>query len=420
MKSGKICILLFFFILTLMGCTDDSPDRVIRIGAVYPLSGPESAAGKEVKQGIQLAVDIINNQYSQLNLPLAESRGVSVFGRRTPIQVIYADHQGTEAGAREKTKGLVFRRVTAIMGAYESDITLIASEIAEEAGIPFLTATSTNPALTERGFQWFFRTTPTDATFVNDALQFITDLNAERNTGLQRLAVIHESTAFGTGVTNLVTTLAPNYGMQVVAEIVSQGAPESLSAEVDRVRMAQPDVVLFAVYAEDAIRFMQEFKRQGYAPPLLWADDAGFVSPDFQQTLGVDAAYVTSREVWSPDITKTNPLAAQVNTLFRERYGVDLNGNSVRGFIGMMTLAKAINRAESTAPAAVRDALRAMDVPAGELIAPWRGIRFDETGQNTLGDGIVVQMLNNQYTAVWPSGIAVESLVFPFPQWGAR
>ncbi|MEJ2034425.1 MAG: ABC transporter substrate-binding protein [Deltaproteobacteria bacterium] len=144
------------------------------------------------------------------------------------------------------------------------------------------------------------------------------------------------------------------------------------------------------------------------------------MSPDFQQTLGADADYVTSREVWSLDLTQTNPLAEQVNALFRARYGADLNGNSARGFIGMMTLAEAINRAAATDPDAVRAALRATDIPAEQLIAPWQGIRFDATGQNTLGDGIVVQMLNGRYTIVWPAAIAVEPVVFPFPEWDTQ
>ena len=414
MKWTTPLFLVAVLVVSASGCTH----RPVTIGAVYPLSGPQAAAGEEVRQGIELAVDIIDGQYPQLDLPLAGSRGLPAFGGR-PLEVVFADHGSTDAGAREKTRQLIaYRHVVALMGAYESSKTKVVSQIAEDAGIPFLCATSTDPALTERGFEWFFRTTPTDATFANDAFRFMSDLNAQRNAGLQRLAVVHESTDFGTGFMDLVAILAPQYGMQVVEEVTSQGVADSVPAEVASINTAQPDAVLFAVYAQDAIRYIQEFKRQDYAPPLVWANDAGFVSPDFQQTLGADAAYVTSREVWSVDITLTNTLAAEVNALFRERYGTDLNGNSVRGFIGMMTLAEAINRAGTTDPAAVRDALRATDIPAEQLIAPWQGVRFDERGQNILGDGIVVQMLGNRYTAVWPDGIAVESVVFPFPAWG--
>ena len=425
MKRGAAGVLLSVLVLAVVGC-DGSLNlherwgRAVEIGAVYPLSGPQGAVGEEIKQGIDLAVAIINNEHADLNLPLAETRGLTGLGG-TAIEVVYADHQSTDEGVREATEELIRRkRVAALLGAYESDKTRIASDIAENAGRPFLTATSTSQALTERDLQWFFRTTPTDTTFVTNAFQFISDLSIVQNARLQRVAVIGEGTDFGRGFIELVREWAPQFGRELVAEVVAPVAAGSVSAEVSRVRMAEPDVVLFAVYTEDAIRFVREFKRQDYAPPLIWANDAGFISQEFQQTLGADAAYLTSREVWSVDITRTHPLAAQVNALYRERYGEDLNGNSARGFIGMMTLAEAINRAGSTEPAAVRDALRLTAIPAEQLIAPWDGIRFDETGQNTLGNGIVVQMLDDRYTLVWPYEIAVEAVVFPFPAWGAR
>ena len=419
--DGKLPILLAVFLLTVAGCELGSDNgKTVRVGAVYPLSGPQSSAGAEVQQGIELALDIINRPHPQLDLPLAAQRGLPALGG-TRVEVIYADHQSTAQLAREQTARLIEEeRAVALLGAYESEQTRIASEVAEGFAIPFVNATSTSPALTERGFQWFFRTTPADTTFVNNALQFIRELNTERGAGLQRLAVIHEGSAFGTGVRDLVASRAPEYGMEVVASVETEGAATSVPAEVTQVREAQPDAVLFAVYAEEAIPFMQEFKAQDYAPPLIWADDAGFISPEFLQTLGADAEYVTSREVWSVDLTLTNPLAAEVNALYRERYGVDLGGNSARSFIGMMTLAEAINRAGSTEPTAVRDALRATDIPADQLIVPWQGIGFDQTGQNTLGDGVVVQRLNGRYRTVWPNAIAVEPLVFPLPDWGAR
>lgn len=423
MRGCKGYLLFIAVVLSFTGCDDDSGGAsagAVRIGGVYPLSGPQAAAGKEIRQGIELAVDVVNNAYPELDIPLAHSRGLPALGGR-PIDVVLADHQSTRAGAREGSRRLILdSNVAALMGAYESERTREASEIAEEAGIPFLTAMSTSSALTERGFDWFFRTTPTDTVFVRDAFEFITDLGNERNTNLTRLAVIHEGSAFGTGFMDLVNTWAPQYGKGVVAEVTTQGATGPVSEQVAEVRAAGPDVVLFAVYAEDAIAYMQEFKRQDYAPALIWADDAGFISPDFQQALGADAAYVTSREVWSPDLTQFIPLAARVNAMYRQRYGQDMNGNSARAFIGMITLAEAINRAGSTGPDAVREALRATDIPAEQLIMPWRGIRFDSSGQNTLGDGLVVQVLDGRYRTVWPYAISVEQVVYPYPGWSAR
>ncbi|MHB9108089.1 MAG: ABC transporter substrate-binding protein [Armatimonadota bacterium] len=422
----KTCItLLMVSLLAVLfaGCGDESAstaDTPVRIGAVYPFSGQQTAAGREIRQGIALAMEVINHPHPRLNLPLASGAGLPAFGG-APVRVIFADHQGLPEQARDETERLINeQRVIAVIGAYQSEQTRVASEVAEQAGIPFLNPDSTSPALTQRGLQWFFRTTPSDATFVEDAFHFITELNASRNAGLQTVALIHEGTDFGTGVSELVGTLAPQYGLQVVADVLSTGTAGDVPGQVMQVRDAQPDVVLFAVYATDAIRFIQEFKRQNYAPPLVWADDAGFIAQEYLQAVGADAAYVTSREVWSLDLTGTNALAAQVNTLYRARYGTDMNGNSARAFTGLITLADAINRAASTEPLAIRTALRATDIPADQLIMPWRGIRFDAAGQNTLGDGIIVQMLNGRYTTVWPDSIAAEPVVFPFPAWNAR
>lgn len=424
MKSGVIFILVFLLIAFVIGCDDTNTQQAasnaIRIGAVYPLSGQQALVGQEIKNGIDLAVDIINNSYPGMNIPLAEGTGLPALAG-SPILVVYADHQSTQVGARQRTEELITNsKVVALIGAYQSEETRAASEVAEQAGIPFLNPDSTSPALTQRNFQWFFRTTPTDATFTIDAFEFMTELNSTRNAGIRNLAVVHENTDFGLSFISLVNEYAPQYGMQVVTAIETQGASQNVSADVTQLRATQADAVLFAVYTEDAIRFMQEFKRQNYAPSLVWADDAGFISQEYEQTLGADADYVTSREVWSLDVTRTNPLAAQVNALYRARYGTDMNGNSVRAFIGIMTLAEAINRAVSTDPSRIRNALRATNIPADQLIAPWRGIHFDATGQNTLGDGIIVQMLDNRYTTIWPQAIAVLQPVFPFPSWNAR
>ncbi|QKT03510.1 ABC transporter substrate-binding protein [Ectothiorhodospiraceae bacterium 2226] len=406
-------------LLLVTGCGGDGfTSETVQVGAVYPFSGDSADVGAEIQQGLELARDIINGEHPELDLPLAPGRGLPGLDG-APLQVLYADTGGTPGGAREAARSVIGSTV-ALLGAYQSVATASASEVAETAGLPFLNPESTDPSLTERGYAWFFRTTPDDRTFVTNAFAFITDLNAERDAGLARLAVVHEGTGFGRGFMNLVEEGAPQYGLELVGEVVADGLPDNVPAGVAAVRAAEPDVVLFAVYEEDAVRYMQEFKRQDYAPPLIWANDAGFVSPAFQERLGADAAYVTSREVWSAALTQTNPLAAEVNDLYRARYGTDLNGNSARAFIGLLTLAEAIDRAASTEPDAIRAALTETHIPAEQLIVPWQGVRFDSSGQNTLGDGIVVQMFEDGYAVVWPHALALEPVVFPFPAWGAR
>ena len=84
-------------------------------------------------------------------------------------------------------------------------------------------------------------------------------------------------------------------------------------------------------------------------------------------------------------------------------------------------LADAINRAGSTNPDAIRRALQATDIPADQLIMPWKGVKFDQrTGQNVLGTGVIVQAFDRKYHTVWPFELASRDIVWPFPGWSRR
>jgi branched-chain amino acid transport system substrate-binding protein len=86
----------------------------------------------------------------------------------------------------------------------------------------------------------------------------------------------------------------------------------------------------------------------------------------------------------------------------------------------MLVLAEAINRAGSTKPEAIQEALKKTNIPADQLITPWRGVKFDETGQNILVDAIVVQYSDATQHTVWPFNLAAKDLVYPIPRWSER
>jgi branched-chain amino acid transport system substrate-binding protein len=137
------------------------------------------------------------------------------------------------------------------------------------------------------------------------------------------------------------------------------------------------------------------------------------------ETLGDDANHVLSREVWALDLSGSKPSIAEVNNLYRERYGANLTGNSARAFTGLIVLAEAINRAGSIDPDKIREALLATDIPADQVIMPWDGVEFDPgTGQNTLAKGIIVQIQDQGYHTVWPWDLASRDLIWPMPEWG--
>jgi branched-chain amino acid transport system substrate-binding protein len=410
---------------SLLSCDfGSSQPEVVRVGAIYPLSGSQAATGTDLQQGIDLAVEIVNGEFD-LDLPLAREGGLPNLGGAR-LDVVMADHAGSaDQGVAEVQRLLDQGDVAALIGCYNSSVTQAASQVAEAAGVPFLNADSTAPVLTNRGFRWFFRTTADDSIFVQNFFEFLADVEAEGSDGvgadLNSVAIVYENSLFGTGVAQLEMDQAPEHGMRVVADVPYSADATDVGTEVQEIAQASPQLVMQASYQSDAILFMQTYKEVGFRPEALLAMNAGFISPAFVETLGDDANYVLSREVWALDIGGDRPLIQQVNDLYRQRYGTNLTGNSARSFTGMIVLADAINRAGSTAPAEIRQALLETDMPAEQLIMPWLGVRFDtETGQNTLARGIIVQIQDQAYHTVWPWDLASRELVWPMPDWGAE
>ena len=393
----------------------------IRIGVIYPLTGAAASSGAEMKNALELAADIVNNGAKGIpDLPFSAGGGLPGL-KGAKIKLVFADHQGNpQTGATEAERLISQEKVVAIVGAYNSNVTATASQVAERYKIPFVNPESSSASLTQRGFKWFFRTTAHDDLFVRNFFDFMKEFEARRGIKIGPLATINENTLWGTETTKLEATLAPANGYNLVKQITYPAKSTQLTSEVQTLKAAGPKVIMQSSYLGDALLAMKTYKELGFSPDMILANDAGFSDTEFIKTLGKDADYVISREVWALDLANRNPLIKQVNDLFRSRYNADFTGNSARTFTGLMVMADAINRAGSTDPEAIRKALAATDIPSGKLIMPWKGVRFDESGQNVYGSGILVQIIDGKYHTVWPFNVAAREIVWPMPAWDAR
>jgi branched-chain amino acid transport system substrate-binding protein len=393
----------------------------IRIGVVYPLSGPGASAGAEMKKAMELAADVINNGAKGIpNLPFAAGGGLPGL-KGAKIKLIFGDHQGNpQVGASETERLITQEKVVALMGAYNSNVTQTASQVAERYKIPFLNPESSSASLTQRNFKWFFRTTPHDDLFVHNFFEFFKDLEKQRKVKTGALALFNENTQWGNETTKLETRLAAEGGYTIVKTVSYPQKSTQLTSEVQLMKSGNPKIVLQSSYTGDAIMSMKTYKELGFSPDMILANNSGFTDTEFIKTLGKDAEFIITREVWSLDLAAKNPLIKQVNDLFFERNKINFTGNSSRTFTGMMTLADALNRAGSTEPEAIRKALAATNIDGKKTIMPWKGIKFDATGQNLYGAGILVQVIDGKYHTVWPFDIATRPLVWPMPKWNER
>ncbi|MFZ6767890.1 ABC transporter substrate-binding protein [Undibacterium sp. Di26W] len=407
--------------LGLSFCYSAYAQQEIKIGVIYPLSGAAASSGSEMKNALELAVDIVNNGAKSVpNLPFSAGGGLPNL-KGAKIKLVFADHQGNpQIGASETERLITQEKVVAIVGAYFSNVTATSSQVAEKYKIPYVNPESSSSTLTQRGFKWFFRTTAHDDLFVHNFFEFFKELEAKKGIKVKQLATFNENTLWGNETTKLETKLAAEKGYNLVKTIVYPAKSTQLTSEVQQLKSSNPQVVMQSSYLGDAIMAMKTYKELGFSPDMILANNAGFTDTEFRRTLGKDADFVITREVWSPDLAKNNPLIKQVNDLFNSKYKIDFTGNSSRTFTGLMTLVDAINRAGSTEPEAIRKALTETNIPANKLIMPWKGIKFDEHGQNVLGSGILVQIIDGKYNTVWPFDLATKDVVWPMPKWDQR
>jgi branched-chain amino acid transport system substrate-binding protein len=397
-----------------------SAQEEIKIGVIYPLTGAAASTGLELKNAADLAADIINGKDKSLALPLAGAGGLPNL-KGAKIKLVFADHQGNpQTGATEAERLITQEKVIALQGCYFSSVTATASQVAERYQVPFLNGESSSPGLTQRGFKWFFRTTPHDELFVQNAFEFLRDLEKKKGIQVKRVAIFAENTEFGTGAAKLQEKYAKESGINVVEKVLYPPKSTQLTSEVQKLKASSPEVVMQSSYLGDAILSMKTYKDLGFLPVGLLANDAGFNDSEFLKTLGKDGNFVISREVWALDLAAQKPIIAKANEMLQARHKVNFNGNSARAFTAVFALADAINRAGSTKPEAIQKALRETNIPGDQLIMPWGGIQFDESGQNKKGAGIIVQVQDGKYVTVWPFALASKDVVWPMPAWDKR
>jgi branched-chain amino acid transport system substrate-binding protein len=407
-------------LLVAFGCSA-AEQAEVRIGVLYPLTGAAASTGAELKNALELAADIINNGAKDLPNHLFSLGGGLPNLRGAKIKLVFADHQGSpQVGATEAERLINQEKVVALVGAYFSNVTATASQVAERNKIPFLNPESSSASLTQRNFKWFFRTTPHDELFVRNFFEFFKDIEAKKGIKVKSIGVFNENTLWGNETTKLEAHMAQEKGISLAKSVTYPAKTTQLTSEIQQLKAANPQVVLQSSYLGDAILSMKSYKELGFSPEMILANNAGFTDTEFIRTLGKDAEYVITRDVWSLDLARNNPLVRQVNDLYYSRYKVNFTGNSSRTFTGLIALADAINRAGSTEPEAIRKALTETNISGNQIIMPWKGIKFDATGQNVYGSGILVQIIDGKYNTVWPFELATREVIWPMPKWDQR
>jgi len=436
MKASKrIFLFLFVSVLSILivSPTLFAQVKEVKIGVILPLSGPLAPIGKSLKEGAELAADIVNNKYPELDISIAKWEGIPNLGG-AKIKLIFADSRGDPGWGSEQAKRLIEdEKVVGLLGAYQSAVTKTASVEAERAGIPFINPDSTSPALSKRGFKWFWRVTPHETWFTKDLFDLLDGLTKGKAPGvkavpkskLEPLAVAAENTEWGAASLAEIEKFAKERGWKIAEGFKYPHTAADLTSETRKMIASKAPTFLFAPYVADAILFVKTMKEMKAKPRLIWGQDAGFVEADFYKTLGADVNGILTRDLFSAEMGKVKPVAGKLNEMYKKMTGYDFSGSSARDFVGVQVWAHVLNNAKSTSPEAIRKALNELHIPGKELVMPWKGVKFgspfpNDTQQNELGSGVINQYQgypDGKLHTIYPFEFATSKLIYPFPGW---
>lgn len=414
------CFFLFVFMsaffLALCGGAF-AADKVIKIGALFPLTGPAAVSGQNCLAAVQTAADIINGSYDFQDFPLAKKAGL-LDGYK--IVVVQADHQGKPDVAKSEAERLFNQeKVFAIIGSYNSSASKPASLVAERMKKIFMCGSSSSAALTERDFKYFFRTAATDSIESEEFVDYIDHLNKSKNAGIKTLGLLYENSEFGKHAADEGKKAAAKKGISIVADIPFTVGATNMNSEIQKLKSTNPDAVFGAALGSDYSLMVRTMKQSAWVPKIFINYCTGYQNPSINKELGSDGNFFMGGMGFSPELAeKRMKPALEAQKIYRQKTGFPLDSDSIQEAVCLHVLAQAIEKAGSLDTEKVANVLRTTTFDSPMSLSG--KVAFDPGGQNNKAFTVITQLVDQQYKTIFPENYADSDIVFPFPAWDKR
>ncbi|MDI6747492.1 MAG: branched-chain amino acid ABC transporter substrate-binding protein [Rhodocyclaceae bacterium] len=200
----------------------------VKIGHVGPLTGGIAHLGKDNENGARLAIEEAN------------AEGITIGGNPIKFELVAEDDQADPKIGNTVAQKLVDAKVAGVVGHLNSGTTIPASAIYNQAGLPMISGSATNPALTAQGFKTVFRVVGRDDQQGPAVANYLI-ANAKPKTA----AVIDDATAYGEGLANEVEKALKAAGVSVLPREKGTDKTVDWKAILTKVKGKKPDVVFY-------------------------------------------------------------------------------------------------------------------------------------------------------------------------------
>jgi branched-chain amino acid transport system substrate-binding protein len=372
-------------------------EKVLKVGAPLPLTGPLSPEGQRLKAGYDLWAETQN-----------AAGGIKAGPDSYKVEILYSDYQSNTPRAVQSAERMISEdKVDAIFAPFGSGATKAVSAITEKYGVPMIASNAASVQVFDQGFKYLFGMyTPN-----NTVTQPVVDLVMEKNKTVKRVAVLARNDLFPLAIAEELTSYAKSKGLEIVSEQKFPIGTVDFGSALTQIRAAQPDWIYATGYVNDMILIRKQMQEQGVKTQLITML-VGPTTPEFVEGTGKLAENVVTSSWWDvaakfkgEDVFGS---AENFAAMFRKKYDNRYPDYSVASAAACgAVLSLAITKAGTAEKSKVRDQLAAMDTDTF-----FGHIKFGPTGQISSLKPPTMQIQDGKPVVVYPPEIKQSELRF--------
>jgi branched-chain amino acid transport system substrate-binding protein len=365
----------------------------IKVGATASLSGVYAGPGQNQLEGLKMWAHDMN------------ARG-ALLGRK--VELVYYDDESDPDTTRQLYQRLINDdMVDLLIGPYSSNLTLVASDVAERHDFPMVAAGAAASDIWSRGYRNIFQVDAPAYEYMDLLIK-----SAKNKAGLTRVALIYPAADFSREVAEGVRAKAAEQGMEIVFDEEYPLDSTEFADLVRRMRLSAPELVIGATYLNDSIALVREAKRQQLSPQAF-AFTVGPALPEFGNALGDDADGIIGVVSWMR--SGRVPMAYDFSFRFKEKFGRNAGVHAAYGYGAGQVLEAGVRLAGSLDKDAIRQQLS--DMVFRSLLGNYR---VDETGRQKGKTIFLMQWQNGYRLLVSPPELRDAEIIYPFKAWSER
>ena len=369
----------------------------VKVGVLHPVSGALSYSGQQGRLGATMAIDEIN-----------AAGGIKALGG-AKIEAVLGDAQSTPDGGNAEVEKMNSAEVAAIVGGYASAICLAASQTAARYDLPYIVDVGVVDSIVTRGLKNTFRFGPGFGVIAKTALDNLVSINDQAGKVAKTVVIVHEDSAFGSGLAKLLNAQLPDRGFQVLETIPHPTPTRDFNNVVLQIKAQNPDLVIPANYYNEYVLLARTMQQQRVRPKGIYSVLGGAASSyKFVKEFPEAAQYIMDCNHWfDPKNAKAIELKKKV-----EGKGEFFTYEVYMNYSCVLLLADALERAGSADRAKITAALESSTF-AGHVM-PYGPTKF-VNGQNQGAAPVNTQVLGNDIQVILPAAFASAKPVFPMP-----